>query len=335
MDLIHNNRPRQLIDRPLSDDNDFIKVPVPQSYEKVTYPFEGDTTNLLLSQDFIVGTDYYPENIPVIGSLHEDYPLFFVHDENKQDDQWGLTHFTRIWAMLPGFDGKKVSYSLFSGSLFTRKETESHVWSKPSVATADSQTVNYYVDTATSVPTIAAGKIKLYTFNAVTHNINTNYQTATVSYLYSVAATGNFTIWQQLQTYTSPIYSRGSTWIQVDSVEYGSGVYYLQFSRPKVKINSIPKTVSTIIYFDYFLEGLNVDSIENIPLIQQWKVLDENLNETDTITEISHPPLYTTGTETGYYDLVNQGYYICVEPSVVHRKWGNIFERQTRYAKII
>src|SRR5439155_21895109 len=123
--------------------------------EKTTYPFEGDTTNYLLSQDFVVGTDYYMDNVPAVGTPHADYPwLFFVHDENKHENEVGLTFWTRTFALLPGFDGKTIG----SGSVFARKETESHIWTKPAIATADSQVAEYYVDTATSVPTIAGGK---------------------------------------------------------------------------------------------------------------------------------------------------------------------------------
>src|SRR6266699_873122 len=224
--LTHFNRDNQRIDRNSSTALNWIETPVAQSYEITHYPFEGDTTNYLLSRKYVVGTDYYMENVPAIGTPHEDYPwLLFVHDTIDNDNEVGLRFFTRTWAMLPGFDGKRVGNR--SGSLFSRKENESHVWQKPGIATTDSQVAEYYVDTATSVPTISGGKIKLYTFSGAPHNINANYNTATVTYNYYVLAIGNFGFWQQQKTYTSKIYDRGTNWIQVDSVDYGSGVYYL------------------------------------------------------------------------------------------------------------
>lgn len=313
-------------------DGDLVDA-VACSMERPEFPFEGDVSNFLLHQEYYQYIDWYLEKVPTPGTPNPKYPdLYFLHDTPIQDMGGGVGKFTRTWGLMPGFNGERIG----SGSVFVRKESESFVWTKPGVNTVDSVYTTYFIDTVASVPTQTATSIKLYTTMNIPagarwpHNVNTDYNTVSIGYYIQDPVSLR---WKYF-TNTSTIISRGTDYVEVAPVAYYDAgvlnpIWYLWFSRPIVKINPTQKVISTFRYIDYYLPGLNCDSPEDIPIIQQWKILDENLNETDTLTTA------TTPTMAQYNTMVAAGTLVCVEPSVIRRWQGNVWERTTRYGYLI
>lgn len=320
--LKYDRDDRQIID------GDFT-IATAVSTERIQYPFEGDLVNYFLHQDYIIFTDYYPESVPLVGSPHPLYPnLLFIRDEPQpiQDLGMGVGKFTRIYAVLPYGDSSVLGVH---GLTYARKEAESHTWEKPGVSTTGLDYVQYWCDPEQLEDN--GTYATLFTYNGLHHNISANWTTATVFYGVTDEA-GQYTV----RFYTSTIYNRGNDWIQVRSVPYdGAGSFvYMYFTKPIVQIAPTTKVVNSVIYYDYWLEGYNCTSPETIPIIQQWAILDENLNETNIITEHTNPPLFTT-TIKGYRQMVTDGDWVCAESSIVGRWNANIFERRTRYVQVI
>jgi hypothetical protein len=298
--------------------------------ERPEFPFEGDTANFLLHQDYCQYIDYYLDKVPTPGTPNPKYPdLYFLHDTPIQDLGGGVGQFTRTWGLLPGFNGDRIG----TGSVYVRREAESFVWSRPGVNTTDSVFRIWFIDQNASIATLTDSQITLFTsVNAPitptrwTHNVTATYATATIGYWVKDVISGD---WKYF-TYTTPVIARDATSITVAPVPFSDAgvstpVLYVWFSKPQTKINPIPYAVSTFKYMDYWLPGLNCDSPEDIPLVQQWQILDENQNVTDTLSEATSPSL------TEYKALITSKTLICMEASNIHRWQGNVWERTIRY----
>lgn len=318
-------------------DGDFIN-PIPVSMERPSFPFEGDTQNFILEQDYVQYIDWYLEKVPTPGSTNPKYPdLYFLHDTPIQDLGGGVGKWTRTWGLLPGFNGERLGV----GSAYVRREAQSFVWTRPGVASTNTLNLHWGVDNPSSTATLGT-TIKLYTHYIngsgaprYTHDVNANYNSVLIGYYVTDPTTG---IWRYL-TYSSLVYSRGTDYVEVDPVPYkdagiATSVWYDWFGRPEIKINPTQIVINTFLYMDYWMPGINCTDPESIPLVQAWYIEDQNLNVTDTVTEVTNPPLYTNLTRKGYWNMVQDGDLICMESSVLRRWQGNVWERTTRYGVI-
>ena len=303
-----------------------FKIARPISGERIEYPFEGDTFNFTLSQQYMCFLDYYPENVLPVGYPHPQYPGCVLTKTTPPEEQKGaLCTFTMEWAKLPGFYSDEVI-----GKPSIRKEFESFVWTRPGRFTTGLDYIWYYIDQTKTV--IDATSAKLYTYNGDKHNIDPKWNTATV-YYYVEGDTGAYSD----RFYTSTILNRGDDWIQVNKVPYGgtNPIVYYQFAKPIVQIQPQQLVVNSVVYFDYWMVGYNINKEEDIPIIQQWEILDENLNPTTILTEQTHPPMFDNATETGYDTMVAQKQWLVAEASTTQRWLGSIYERKTRYVLAI
>ena len=297
-------------------------TPTAVSMERVIYPFEGDTVNFLLEQDYVVRQDYYPDNVPSPGTQHPDYPyLYFVKDSPISPLGGAICRYTRTWGCIPGTLGED------SLNAYGRVEGESYVWTKPGVQPTDQLFQIYLVTSiATNGPYI----------DLISSAGSTNLTLATdpiiqVAYNTLDTATG---IWHSRVVTKELIAINGGTATIKPVFDIGP-ISYQWFGRSQVKREPIQIVVPSLLYFDYWLPGVNCDSVESIPIIQKWAIYDETGNETNYLSNLSSPPLYADGSGTkSYREMVRDGDRIVVEPSIVRRWMGEIYERVTRYIVI-
>jgi len=303
-------------------------VPSPINIPSITFPFEGDNVNKLYSQQFVIKKDLYDKFIPANGDKwEEDDAYYWLKDDGFTDLGGGYLQYTRHWGSLPGFN---------EGSSGQRMEFGSYVWTKPGFTTEDESFLIYFIDTSKLV--YANGLAYLYTTGGTTHNLdNTRYKFAQVRY----TVIDPISSLQHTRNTVREIVARGTDWIAVPLVVDGNGgaVFYNWFSKPQLNRQPKQVVVPFIDFIDYWMPGVNCDSPQEIPIIQQWTIVDSTGNETDYLSENSHPPLWdniSTG-EEGYYTMIANEEMIVVEPSIINR-WGfggDVYERRTKYIHII
>lgn len=309
------NRKKQYI-------NGDFTIPVAISPIRFEFPFPGDYDNWVAYQRYMVFQDWFPEALQVLGTPHPELPGAFLTNISAPIEYRGaVCEFEMEWARLPGFGG--------DGNRPWRIEYESYIFDYPAIFSTGLGHVHYYIDAALT-ETLPNNRVKLYAHSNTVHNINNNYQTATI-YYYVTAASGYF----QVRFYTSPIYDRGSTWIVVDAIP-GANISYLAFERPIVQVASRQIMMTSEVRYDYFIVGSpSTPSEQDIPIIQRFIIYDENLNPTNVLHEHTHPPLFDVGTSEKSWRQMEQDHdLICVEPSILSRWRGNIFERKTRYVRL-
>lgn len=317
----HYDRTPQII-------NGDFKVPSAISIERPTFPFEGNTTDYLIEQDFVVFTDYYLETMPDVGSANDkpEYSdFFFSHDSPLSNLGNGVSQFTRTWAKLPGLGTESGSF---------RQEFESFVWTRPGIDNSHAVII-YFIDPATSTFNGDKTELTMKTLGHFTHSLDSQYQYASVYYQFiTVLPTGAGTnqvdyLFPQT-TYESPIINRGNDYITVKTLNLsGSLTWYQGFSKPNVQINERQVNVSSILQFSYWLPGHNVEDPSTIPVGNVFEILDENGNSTTKLSELTTPTLKQ------YNDMVASGSLIQVEESIIRRWQGNIFEKQERFIRAI
>jgi hypothetical protein len=312
------------------DDN--LDEPQPMSADRVSYPFmgRGDTQTYVLEKDYMVKMDKYA---PLsVGEPHADLAeLYFVSDSPIQEiGNSGIGKFTRTYSVIPGVYGDGITFN-GTGS-WAYKEGGSTVWTRPGFNTVDAAFKLYWIDNVLEYPT--TDTIKLYTQTRLsdglrwTHNITSEYETATVDYTFI----DNIGGLEHEKQYTSTIHSRGTDYIVVDRVPYEAvdgttTIYYNWFSKPQVKREPSQVVVPCVKMFRYYAEGVNVDKIENVG-VDAWEIIDENLNATDTLSEVTTPSI------NEYNAMVTAGTWVVSEPAVSRRWMGNIWELEVIYVQV-
>lgn len=327
---ITNYTPLDQVDRSTvlkRDDN--LLEPQATSLPRPIYPWEGDTQSYLMEQDFMCYIDTYPRYAPTPGTQNPIRPEFYFLEDTPIRDTGvaGVGTFTRTWGMFPGWNGQKVG----TGSLFVRKEPMSYVWTKPGYSTNDQFLDQYFIDNDASLATDDGTYITLYTtVNSITaQRFTVDLDGSATATIFYVVNKSNW-ISGEIHEYTTNIVETGTNYIKVKKVPYDDSgesypIVYGYFQKPAINIEPKQRVVSSIVYYDYWIPGINIDSIENVPLVQEFRVLDENENESDILTEASTP------TQTQYAAMVANKTMICMEASQIRRWRGNIFERTTRY----
>ena len=309
----------------VSVDGDFSKL-IKKGGEKISWAFPGeDTTNVIFEQDYSCGTSYYPQLVPLLNSPHPFYSnLFFTGDENISDTDNQVRTFTRVYSSIPGLLGNSKS-----GSQFVRKVPEAVIVTVPGINNS-AAVITYFIDPVSSSFSADQRSASFYVWQGWKHNITEEYQFAQIWYqlqqqVSNTAVTANFLFPQN--SYLSPIFSRTDKSITVQTLNLtGSATLYEGFSKPLTVINSYQKTVNGFAFYDYWMEGLNVDSILNIPVVDTFTIFDENQSVRDYLSEFSKPSL------AEYRQLVRDKTLVCVQASTINKWRGLIYERKTVFA---
>lgn len=318
-------------------DGDF-KIPTAIKGATFEFPFEGDNVSYIMSQEFMIYGENYLSTLPAIGSAHPSIPgIYFVGDSGLSDQGGYICTFTRTWASLPGFNITNQQ-----NSTYTRKTYESFVYTQPGKFSSlnmnpenvlnGSSVWPWYIDqNAVTYPSDTT--VKLYTQYKSDgthwmHDLTSpTYNRVFIQYQVRNLITGLWTT----NGFTTPIISIGDgdsiTCLRVPfQYDNTTEVVYLFFSRPLFKQNPRQIVVPSTIEYTYFIPGLNCTSPDNIDLEQDdiFKIVDNQLNVTDILTEDSTPSLST------YAGYVTNKTPLLVE-SNLHLWKGNIYERQLRY----
>ncbi len=272
-----------------------------------------DSATYMLHEEYQIFGRYHKPLAP--GSRHPKYPnLFYVED--TAETPMGLTAhtFTRTWVSLPGLDssGRVVSY--------LNQTYESFVWTTPGIAPSEYTDIYHQWTVASAVNSsqltihatathdIAVGKLVLIIFN-VRDPLN-----------------GDETTHQILRK--SLAGTSGATLVVSPITNYGS-MTFLAFKRADVKQDPYQINVNSRISRVYYLPGVNIPSVNNIPRISQFFIIGDKGNRSEFLNDDSTPTLdqYTT--------YVDQGKWIAAEPSQ-YKPWkGAIYEWTLREVQAI
>lgn len=315
--IYHYNRNNQIF---VTED---FKSWLPSSMERPVFPFDGDSTSYLLEQEYIGRIDYYLETRPEPGTAHTNHPdVFFITDGEIRELGGGIGEVSRTYGTLPGFGNNSKP----------RLEMESYVWTKPGITTDDWTSITYYPVTSQNV---VGGNLRLYasiTDPSAFTNATTGfakYKAAGVYYKVTDPISGA----EQDRVCVKPLITVHSDGVTIENISDIGSIEVKNFSQPFMKRDPIQLVVPSYLYFDYSMSNLNIDSPEDIDILQPWKVLDAAGNETQYLSETTHPPLFSTATEKGFNEMVEDKDKIVVECSI--RRWrGDIWERAVRYIRL-
>lgn len=292
--------------------SDDIRIEQCTSKARKSFPFEGDTTNYILEEDYMVFIEYYDP--PKISSRHPQYSnVFFIKDTAISDVGNGTGKFTRTWATLPGYGNKG----------YVRSEYESFGYSVPALNTA--QTSFYQFPVASSTLSNGQHVITVNTgappFDALDVEVN---KPATIFYIVTDPLNGQ----QSNRQIVRKTLAVTSNTITVDYISDIGPIVFTGVQRTDLQQNSYTKQIMSRLDMDYWIPGVNCTSVNDIPIIQELQIIDNN-----TGGRVEYLSDDTTPSVDTWYDYVQLGTWIVVEPSIVRRWQGEIYERTTRYIK--
>lgn len=277
------------------------------------YPVEQDPSIFIQEEDYMVFIDYYEPLRPAERHL-DTANLFYTKDSPIQDIGNGVGRFTRTWSVLPGLDatGKKLSY--------VRSEYESYVMTVPGIDTDQDAFTPYSVTSAvlsggnhviTTSPAhdIAVGKGAQIWYTVQDPISKQSYRR--VAYKVALSGTSGTTLVvseiKDINTISVAIAQRGNTY------------------QPPYQ-----KVVMSRVDYDYWLPGVNVDSVDEIPILDQFSITDNTTGaRTEFLRETTTPSIDT------FFGNIEDGDWLVVEGSIL-RRWTlntSIYERATRYVK--
>jgi hypothetical protein len=291
-------------------DGDFT-IPNLVGKPRQIFPFDADTSVYNYEEDYIVLIDYYE---PLQSTTrHDDFPnVYYIKDSPISDIGNGLGKFTRTWALLPGFgnSGKRTSY--------VNSTFESYVFSVPGITATDQGLINQYtaasslttggftIVTATAAHDIAVGKAVLINYHVADPLNRFTYHRSVV---------------RKALTGTTGAVLKVSAITDINSVVVDS------FKRSDVGQDSYQKSVTSRIDTDYWLPGVNVTTVNDIPIIDEFRIISGLGSRTDSLSETSSPSLDT------YIDWVEDKRWIVAEPSIIRIYQGDMYSRSTRYIR--
>lgn len=284
------------------------------SKARKSFPFEGDSSNYILEEDYMVFIEYYDPPAP--SARHPEYSnVFFIKDTPISDVGNGTGRFTRTWATLPGMTG--------DGKLkkFVRTEYESHVLTVPGIGTAQT---GLFQDMAVLSTTVSGGKHYITTDGS--HGIAVGKLAAIKYYVKDPLSkiTRNITQVKVALTGTT------GALLVVDEVKDVNTVDIRIVARSGMQTPSRQRVVNSRVDYTYYLPGVNINSENDIPIIQQLEIFnyDETVNAvSDVLTETTSPTI------DEYLEFVRQGEWFCAEATTLARWQGEIVEAKTRFCK--
>jgi hypothetical protein len=279
------------------------------------YAIEGNSSIYNQEEDYIVLIEFYKPLEPA--ARHPEFSnLFFVKDSPIQDiGEAALGKFTRTWAVLPGYGDKG----------YVRNEYESFAFQVPALDTAQ----DLFYQFPRSADAIVNGKlvITVTTFgsdppwNALDVELN---KPATIFYLVRDPLNG---LTQQRQIVRKTLAVTTNT-ITVDPISDIGSITITGVQRADIQQVGYTKQVMSRLDIDYWIPGVNCNSIDDVPIISELQIIDNKTGgRTTTISDDTTPSL------DQWFEWVQDSTWLVAEPSVVRRWQGNFFERTTRYVR--
>lgn len=283
-----------------------------KSKARKIYPFDGDTSNYTLEEDYNVFIEYYLPPAP--SAQHPDFAnVFFIKDTPIVDIGNGLGSYTRTWSTLPGMtsDGRLKKY--------VRSEHQSHVATIPGIGTAQTG----FQDRGVASVVISGGKHIITT--TTPHGIAAGKLVAIKYTVYDPL--DRSTRVGMVQNKVALPGTTGTTLI-VDQVTDVNTINITAVSRSGLQTPSRQRVVDSKVEYTYWLVGKNVESEEKIPIIQQFEIVDFTTGGVvDYLTET------TTPTIDDYLQYVKDGRWYCAEATTLQQWQGEIIEAKTRYCR--
>ena len=270
--------------------------PIAISQKRKAWPFDFDRVSFTFDQDFI---QFWEKFSPLaLDTTDIEFSnCYLVAESNPKDEDGGICKFTRTFAMIPE----------------TRDEQEAFAYQIPGRAGTSFGTPQGVTETHTATTS---------TFTATAHGYLAG---AVVTLGYYVTINGATYLRQQDRIILSKTTDTFTTAIVTDT---------LTPSFDTVKSGwlarvSKTQTVTSKVTFDYFLPGvsLGISSFADIPILTPSGIVSASGVETNTYSATTVPTI------TEHFANVYNGTWIVVEPSIVTRWKGNIFQRQTRYVR--
>lgn len=296
-----------------------MTVPNLVSKPRKIFPVESDSSIYILEEDYMQFIDYYEPLVP--STRHETKAnLYFVKDTPIRDAGNGVGAWTRTWTVLPGYDetGKKLSY--------VNSDFESYVFSVPGITTTQGLfLLNWIINTSYSGDNMIFTTGDPGSGNPVNHDIVAG-KGAGVGYWVSDPI-NNFRYWRWA-TKMALDGTAGSTLVIKKIKDIGT-IQPVYCQRAFSNSEPYQKTVASRVDRDYWLPGVNIDSAEEIPIVQEFQILDlATGNRTEYLSETTSPTI------DEYRQLIEDDAWLVAEPSVLRRWNGSeIIERTTRYVK--
>ena len=293
-------------------DATLLKTPQLVGKPRKVYDIDGNSTIYLLEEDYMVFIDYYTPLQPVARNP-ERSNVFFIKDSPISDIGNGVGRFTRTWSVMPGYGEKD----------YVRTTYESYAFTVPAFDTA--QSAFYQFPVASS--TLANGQHTLTVttgaapFDALDIEIG---KPATIFYTVTDPlngqASGRQIVREALNVTTNTI--------TVAVIQDIGPITFTGVQRTDLVQPSYTKQVMSRVDEDYWVEGVNCNSVNDIPIIEELQIIDNATGgRTTTISDDTTPSLDT------WYDYISAGTWIVVEPSVVREWRGKIYSRTTRYVR--
>ena len=293
-------------------DRDLLKTPQLTGKPRPSYPIEGNSDIYITEEDYMQFIDFYKPLKPTSRDPKRSN-MFFIKDSPISDVGNGVGRFTRTWSVLPGASDKG----------YTRSEYESFAFTVPALDTAAAAFYQFPV-----ASTSLAGGYHTFTvtvgappFNALDIIVN---KPCTIFYTVVDPING-----QQRQTQiVKKAIAVTSNTLKVEQITDIGAITFTGVQRTDLTQPNYTKQVMSRLDFTYFIEGENCTNVNSIPIIQELKIIDNTTGgRVEYLNEETTPSLDT------WYDYVNAGTWIVVEPSIVRRWQGGIYERTTRYVR--
>lgn len=291
---------------------DVMRVPELIRKPRPKYPINGNNSILMYEEDYKVLIDYYKplkqaSRHPTLSNT------FWAKDSDITDIGNGIGTFTRFWYVFPGSFDKG----------YTHTEYESYGFTVPAIDTAQSRFYQFPVasnSTSNGITTLTV-TTGAAPFDALDIDAG---KPATIFYIVTDPKNG-----QQLQRQAvKEALTVGTATITFNQIIDIGPITYTGVQRTDLNQPSYTKQVMSKIVIDYFILGVNVNSEDEIPIIQELQIIDNSTGgRTTTLSDDTTPSF------DDWLDSIAVEEWFCVEPSTIERFDGSIFARKTRYIR--
>ena len=293
-------------------DPTLLKEPQLVGKPRKSYPIDGNSSIYIEEEDYMVLIDFYQPLQPA--ARHpERANVFYIKDAPISDIGNGVGRFTRTWSVLPGYGQKD----------YVRSEYESFALTIPALDTAQ---IGFYQFPVASYTLSGGNHVLTVTtaappFNALDIEAN---KPATVFYIVTDPLNGQ----QSTRQVVKKALAVTSNTITVSFIGDIGPITITGVQRADVNQPSYTKQVMSRVDYTYFVPGVNCNSVNDIPIIQELQIIDDATGgRVEYLSETTTPDL------DSWYDGMANNEWFVVEPSVVRRWMGEIYERSTRYVR--
>lgn len=282
-------------------DGDFT-VAEATSPRRKTFPFEGDIDSFWFEQDFVqTFADF--TRLPLDVADEEIEHAYLVEETPLQELGIGIGRWTRVYSTIPN----------------SRVEQETFAYTVPGIA-PDPFVFIHVISANSTVGSYTRLTIGAPNFDlAVGDPVIINYTALTT--------TPSTMVFHRSVTRQVRAINSGAGTFDVDLItDVGTITYNIAYKSEKAR-RPLVKVVPSFLHFDYYLPGVSagITTPADIPILQAAEIVLPTGDRTDSYSSITTPTL------TAYRAAVVAQTQIVVEPSVIKRWRGNIYERVTRY----